>query len=853
MQFIPLVSILTPLAIFAATADSPYCDLHEHYPWLPEKPAAITPGMTATMKAFTAAYRTGDTRPSGRGISADKVKSAETLVAGLGLKRAPDGRVTADAPYVYNGEHGLPKNASLGARDFLSTIAPALHQLRALYGSAKKNSPEAAALEEPIRLCLEYVAERDWNATDHRELWVGNGYTILHQSPGHDLLALAHLLREPAQRIRLAENVWWMFDGSCTLTRSPALSTDSLRNTIPQVFAGVAALPDGPEKWQRLLTLRRALDHSVVVNDYNLVTPDGAIIHHGGHHDHYAHYSFVPLADAYIKLAACGLPGEHAAEINRRFRLAGYAWAMSTLPERVAPNLMQRVKLPYADEPRPSGAAGRTDFAIAAAKLAAVSGGPAPETDRELAGLVLALNPASAPRDWKAAWDKAGYKAELPEVCLSLPAAGAMIHRRAGWAVVVRGQNRFLRAGEGTGQNYRYGQWGVRNTYGGRFGLGSLFIADEGDPLNPADSGWVADGFDYSRIPGTTGAVADPAGMVGSLFGTDAALGGGCALDRQGVWAFAPKHLRKSCFLVDDRITFVTSGVTHGKKGRTTTSVFLAAESQPRPMLVDGAPAPESGELRLPGDAPHTLLDGRSRGYFFHPGGDDLTLSRGVREWTYCEPRWFKQTDPAIKLVHAADRDVLVDTRLGEVTSASVNKGAPAQLESAAKLAHFTPSRHRYSGAGYEHAKPGAVDTFTLLMKSDAGKLAAFATAMASANPPVTVKTGPAAHTFADAATGYRGTCLFVGGDIPASLRAGAVSSVSRPCTLMEHPVGPALDLAVASTDIADKSPFVIRVEGRWAVENPPADAKLEADAAHTTITLPFRDMTERRLRLRRP
>ncbi len=833
----------------------PLADLRDGRPWLPEKPATLTPEMTARMDAFTRTFGVQPTYPRRKGVKPGAVADIAARVAALGLRRDDQGRVTADKPILWNGEWGLPKNSPAGALDFMPTVMPLVADMNALYANCAPAAPETRRLEEQIRIVLEFFVTRDWNPSRRRSLWVSKGYALRGLAPVRRFTSLAHLLDDPLKRARVAENLWWMLDGSLALEQAPAYSTDALLNTVPQAFTGVAALPAGPEKYQRILTLRRALDSSIINHDFNLITPDGGVVHHDAHHDHYAQYSFVPLARLYEQLERCGFRSEHSAEINRRMKLAGDLWAWATLGAKIAPNMSQRVKLPDAGDPPPDHP-GRADFAVAAAYARAAAGGPPPENDRELAGLVLAVQPQAASAELRAAWAKAGYTAAPLAGAMSLPCDGAVIHRRPGWMVTLRGQNKTMRGGEGVGGNYRYAQWCLRNTYAERFCHGSIFVADSGTPLDIGASGWVADGFDYSRVPGTTGPVKPPAEMVGAYFGTQAKLGGGCTLAGQSLWMFAEGGLRKSCFLVDDRITFVTSGVAPAGAARVTTTVFQNAESAGAPMLADGAPVAQDGEIRLPGATDHALLDARARGYFFHAGGDDIVISRGVQSWTYCEAKWFNPAaDPGIAMVEGGGRTALYRKDRGPMTAAQINqRGAKGQFEGPEKLRYFHPTTHRYATAGYEHGPattPDRVHAFTLLMKCDAQRLAAFGEAMRSARRPVTLKTAPAGHAFADAETGLRGHCVFLAGDLPTALRTGVLTALSRPGTVLEHERDGTLRLAVASTDIADRSPFILRVDGRWQAAAPhAAGVTVETGDASTRIQIPYTGMAETRIEL---
>lgn len=812
----PIIATETPPTVTETptrVADVALPDLHAARPWLPELPAKITPEITAAMTAFNRTFGVGETRPANKGLKPGAADAALEKFSKLGLSRGTHDEIRAARRIVFRGEFGLNKNDPKDAVDFLSVFMPAVHDLRAAYAACKSGSEDETKLADALRLCLAYVATTDWNSTQPKPFWVGNGYAFRDRAPGREMLSLAHLLPDADSRAKLAEVIWWTHDGSDMLLEKPGVSTDSALNTLPQAFAGVAAIPDGPLKWQRILTLRRMMDLSVVGNDYNLVTPDGGVIHHGGYHISYAGYSFGAVSGLFAKLSACGVRSSHSPEIARRFRLAGEQWAWATCPGTIAPNLQMRVTLPSASEKREKS--GGAHFAMAAAPTVASESGVPSSDDAALASLVLFKNPGSASAELRTAWQKNGYAAKTLSGNSALPCAGASIHGRDGWKVIVRGQNKFLRGGEGM----PYGSWGQANTYGGRFCHGSLFIADTGDQPNIPDSGWVLEGFDYSRVPGTTGPVLDWPSMVGGYFGTGAALGGGCSLDGQGMWAFAEGGVLKSCFMIDDRITFVTSGAKAAKTGRTMTTVFQDAEPSALPMSVDGLPIGAEGEKRLSGKSSHRILDARSRGYFFHAGGDDLTLRRGVQKWSYSPAKGFN---------------------------------ARTARPSAEQLKQFVETRMRYSTAGYEHDAVAKTDAFTLLMKTDARRLDAFAAGMNSAERPVVFKTSDTVHTFRDRATGFAGVAMFAGGEIPEALRPGETIAVSRMGTLLESLRDKTLRLAVASTDIGDTKPFVVRLRGVWKADALPAGATLETRDGETLLTIPFIDQTTRIASLKR-
>jgi len=84
-----------------------------------------------------------------------------------------------------------------------------------------------------------------------------------------------------------------------------------------------------------------------------------------------------------------------------------------------------------------------------------------------------------------------------PEGNISLGYSCVSIHRRNNWSVVARGHSRYLWAAE---------HYIGANLYGRYLAHGSLQImtGKKGEIVTPSTSGWMQDGFDWTRIPGTT-------------------------------------------------------------------------------------------------------------------------------------------------------------------------------------------------------------------------------------------------------------------------------------------------------------------------------------------------------------
>jgi chondroitin-sulfate-ABC endolyase/exolyase len=91
-----------------------------------------------------------------------------------------------------------------------------------------------------------------------------------------------------------------------------------------------------------------------------------------------------------------------------------------------------------------------------------------------------------------------GINAEAdPAGNLSLGYGCISVQRRGNWSAVVRGHSRYLWAAE---------HYIGANLYGRYLAHGSMqiFTGNTGEVVTPLSSGWVQDGFDWGRIPGTT-------------------------------------------------------------------------------------------------------------------------------------------------------------------------------------------------------------------------------------------------------------------------------------------------------------------------------------------------------------
>lgn len=167
------------------------------------------------------------------------------------------------------------------------------------------------------------------------------------------------------------------------------------------------------------------------------------------------------------------------------------------------------------------------------------------------------------------------------------------VQRRNNWSAVVRGHSRYLWASE----HYR-----GANLYGRYLAHGSMQIltGQKDQRVTPASSGWVQEGFDWGRIPGTTAIhlpidklqanilnVDKYSGYEEMLFSDEAFAGGLTHKNTNGLFAMklhehdkynGSHRARKSFHFFDDRIICLGSDIENlNTDYNTETTVFQIA------------------------------------------------------------------------------------------------------------------------------------------------------------------------------------------------------------------------------------------------------------------------------------
>lgn len=288
---------------------------------------------------------------------------------------------------------------------------------------------------------------------------------------------------------------------------------------------------------------------------------------------------------------------------------------------------------------------GKGALALPPYRYMALAGSPdgKESIDREVAAAYLRLvdKEDAATRQFK----QLGIVAEAdPNGFWSMNYANLGLHRRDQWLVGVKGYSRYLWGNE-TYQN--------ANLYGRYMSYGQMQIMGS---YNHRDSGYVQEGWDWNRWPGTT-TIHLPFEKLRSdvrnvdrfsgyeeMLISDETYAGSLSLQGQnGMFAMKlhehPKYdgshrARKSYFFFDNRIVALGSDIENkNTEYPTETTLFqnhMVTESEPVWMSQSGAISefPYKNHLALTEDA--WLIDNKANGYYV-PAGQTISVSRSTQ------------------------------------------------------------------------------------------------------------------------------------------------------------------------------------------------------------------------------
>ncbi|MCU6712711.1 chondroitinase family polysaccharide lyase [Paenibacillus sp. J5C_2022] len=487
--------------------------------------------------------------------------------------------------------------------------------------------------------------------------------------------------------------------------------------------------------------------------------PDGAAYHHVNHYPAYALGGLQGLAPI-VRLLA-GTPFGLSVPAHETIRKA-------LLAMRFYSN--KREWLLAISGRHPTGKWALDPEVYAEMALAAVPGGDS-DIDRVMAAAYLRLlQPGEETETSRYVRDRGVAAESDPVGHWTMNFACAAYHRRGNWLAGVRGFSRYV--------------WGNEtyvncNLYGRYIAYGHLQILGGGDPVNHRESGFVPEGWNWNRWPGTTAKHlpyeelradvrnVDRFSGFEEMTLSDESFAGGTSLDgADGVFAMklhehgkydGSHRARKSYFFFDRLIVALGSDIENddGEHATETTLFQHALKRQSDPTVIGGEDevcAFPMQTVRETGDA-CWLMDDCGNGYYV-PAGQTLGLSRT------------RQTSP-----HQKDDSPTE----GDFATAWLSHGAAP------------------SGGRYEYA---------VVVQSDPAGMARMAESISSAAtaPYSVLRHDREAHIVTDRRSGTTGYVLF---EKTENLGAGLLLGGDTPCIVMLRECdGSGLKLSVADPDL---------------------------------------------------
>ena len=333
-------------------------------------------------------------------------------------------------------------------------------------------------------------------------------------------------------------------------------------------------LKDDSEKYAYMDLIGKWISGSMLYSEGTIggLKPDGTSFHHGGHYPSYSVGAFAAVGDyCFFTKDTDFAPSEDGRRCFKNCLMAMH-------------NYTQTRDWGFAACGRHplDGAIPEPDV-LAFARLALLGDltGGGKDADPELAGAYIALG--GTDKDMLASFKKMGIAAHQPAEGFTVYNYNAMgIHRRAGWMLSLKGYNSDVWASEIYAKENRYGRYLSHGT-------AQVFT----EP-SAKESGYVREGWDWNRWPGST-AIHLPFEMLDSpLPGTlmeknNSRFPGVSSLEGQnGCLAFtyvendrknfcAGATATKSVFCFDNRIVHIGTDISNNSQYPTETTIYQLA------------------------------------------------------------------------------------------------------------------------------------------------------------------------------------------------------------------------------------------------------------------------------------
>jgi chondroitin-sulfate-ABC endolyase/exolyase len=442
------------------------------------------------------------------------------------------------------------------------------------------------------------------------------------------LFIMRDVLREEGQLQPAIDGMQW-FAAIGETFKAPdinGMDMDAFNTQVMGRLASVLIMEDTPQKAQYLSCFARWIDNGLLpapgLNDAFKI--DGSAYHHANHYPAYA---------------TGGLNGA----VRMVYFMSGTPFQVSQLGHetikkalltmRFYCNLTQWPVSMSGRHPEGDGALQADHFAILA-KAGSPNG--AASVDEELASAYLRLVNGKKKDRFKEEFLAKGFQPEVtPTGHITMPYASSSIHRRDEWSASVRGHSRYLWAAE---------HYIGANLYGRYLAHGQLQIMGGGHPIDNKGSGFVQNGWDWNRFPGTTVInlplddlranilnVDQFSGYEEMLFSDEAFAGGVHANHQNGVYAFilhehdkyqGSLRALKSYFFFDDKIVCLGSGIENTNSLYPTETILFQNHigKGDAEVLIDGQAFGTGEKEQTIKDSQMWLIDNKGNGYFLPDG-----------------------------------------------------------------------------------------------------------------------------------------------------------------------------------------------------------------------------------------
>lgn len=684
------------------------------------------------------------------------------------------------------------------------------------------------ASRDKIILLLDYIHDQGWaegsglGTLDHESLRSA-GYMHAVYLMRNELKATGRLDRE------LATIEWYLDFGEIyERPQHPGTNADRMRTSLLHMLLRVLCMEDGPEKVRTMKNLVRWLNSACAIAPgwAGTIKPDYTGFHHRGiYANAYAPHGFHNAALVFSLLH--DTPFALSQETRNNLRNA-------LLTARVMTN---KYDVPVGISGRMPFAPGVLNRILPGFAYMALSGEPC---DQEMAAAFMRLwDPTSeAIRDDLIPKCRAGIMyldtlgslqmmTQLADMGIPAEASpvghwtkpyGALtIHRRDDWMVSVKGWSKYV---------WNYEGHADQNVFGRYVSYGAMQIIARGNPVTDRESGYVHEGWDWSRWPGAT-TINLPLSTLGeepkakARFFTDESFVGGVSLEgRNGIFAMKlhdtvhDESFRalKTVFCFDDTLICLGSGIQNDDPEHPTETTLFQCHLPTRETPI-WAHSPEAVQAfpyskEFADEQPVWLMDSVGNGYYI-PDASGLKITR--RHQTSMHER---------------------------------GRGETAGDFATAWIDHGTAPHH----ASYEYA---------VLVQSDLEAVARFAESPAYE----VLRKDEGAHIVRHRDTGITGYVLF---QANSELGDGALKSVDTPCLIMMRETDNAIALGLSDPDLrlvderipdmggikgdtvySESVPATTRVTlaGQWRLTAPHENARVvEATSIETTLEFDCKD-----------